>query len=331
MKISLKILHVIIIFLISNLIFGQADTLWTKIYGGEFVDGGNSITKLSNGEFILTGFTSIDPGESSNDMWLVKINSDGDTLWSSTIGESEKDEGHEVIEALDDGYIIVGESFANLIKTDNNGTVEWTKNFSGRFYSIDKVNDIRYVLVRTSNNYNQIKLIKTNLDGDVILEHSYELGEGACVAKSVEKTTDDGFIITGHIIENDNASIFLIKTDSEGEIIWTKVYGEIDQAEYAHTVRKTSDGGYIIAGHRTFDADHYDVCLIKTDTDGELIWSNSFGEDGIDEYGFDMQKTTDGGFVFGISKDVVIPPQTAARGPLYISSLCVRPGSLKWT
>ena len=90
--------------------------------------------------------------------------------------------------------------------------------------------------------------------------------------------------------------IYLIKTDAQGNEIWSKTFGGSED-DYGDAVQQTSDGGYIIAGMtKSYGAGNGDVYLIKTDADGNEIWSKTFGGSDHD-YSESVQQTTDGGYI----------------------------------
>jgi len=117
-------------------------------------------------------------------------------------------------------------------------------------------------------------------------------------AQSVQQCTDGGYIITGYttIFGTDSSDVYLIRTDEEGELSWSKTYGGLN-FDRGHSVQQTSDGGFVITGYtQSFGAGFSSVYVIRVDNNGVLIWTKVFG--GLD---FDLfnsvQQTTDGGFI----------------------------------
>ena len=121
-------------------------------------------------------------------------------------------------------------------------------------------------------------------------------GNSNDIGYSVQQTTDGGYIITGYTSSSGNIDIWLIKTDSNGDSLWTKTFGGSGD-DLGQSVQQTTDGGYIITGYTTsFGNGYYDVWLIKTDSNGDEEWNQTFGGGGSDS-GHSVQQTTDGGYI----------------------------------
>ena len=111
----------------AGMLHASGDTLWTRTYGGPLGDYGYSVQQTQGGGYIVAGYT-YSFGNSSQ-VYLIKTNASGDTIWSRTYGGASYDEGWFVQQTQDGGYIVAGqtESFGNsvqvyLIKTDANGS-----------------------------------------------------------------------------------------------------------------------------------------------------------------------------------------------------------------
>lgn len=103
------------------------------------------------------------------------------------------------------------------------------------------------VLVTFDKNYmivNSNALIKTDVYGNVLWNKVYSDGE----IRSVEQTSDSGFIHTGKLSVNGTSHFFLRKTDSTGTEKWTKKFLIDSITSFGNSVKQTYDGGYIITG-----------------------------------------------------------------------------------
>jgi hypothetical protein len=131
------------------------------------------------------------------------------------------------------------------------------------------------------------------------VEWSKVIGDdGNYIARYVEQTSDGGFILTGSItaLGSESGDIYVVKTDSQGNVQWTKTFGGTDW-DMGFAGRQTSGGGYIICGLATTpEVLGNPIYLIKTDATGTEEWSNFLGEFAVD-YGCPVQQTSDGGFI----------------------------------
>src|SRR6185436_20618528 len=106
-----------------------------------------------------------------------------------------------------------------------------------------------------------------------------KLGNGGDRGYSAKQTSDGGYIIAGYTYNpQTNYDFYLVKTDSLGNMLWTK-YFATDGLDYGFCVIQASDGGYVICGQAPVVTNNYvsDVCLIKTDGNGNLMWTKTYG------------------------------------------------------
>jgi len=290
----------------------SGDTLWTRTCGGANNDVGYSVQPTSDNGYIITGRTE-SFGAGYNDVYLIKTSASGDTLWTRTYGGTGYDEGHAVQPTSDRGYIITGYtgSFGAgaydvyLIKTDSSGDALWTRTYGGTYddvgNSVQQTSDGGYIIAGYTGSfgagYKDVYLIKTNASGDTLWTRTYG-GTNHDEGNSVQPTSDRGYIITGYTVSfgaggND---VYLIKTDSSGDTLWTRTYGGTNDDE-CKSVQPTSDGGYIIAGLTwSFGAGYNDVYLIKTSASGDTLWTRTYGGSNYDE-GYSVQPTSDSGYI----------------------------------
>jgi len=139
-----------------------------------------------------------------------------------------------------------------------------------------------------------------------VWSQAYGGGEGDW-GYSVQQTTDGGYIMAGYTLTFGAGSydVWLIKTDAEGNEMWSKTYGG-SSWDYGNSIEQTSDGGYIITGYTgTYGAGGSDVWVIKTDAAGNEEWDQTFGGSG-DDFGYGIQQTSDGAYI--------LAAQTASYG-----------------
>jgi len=290
------------------------DTIWTRTYGGSDYDYGYSVAQTSDGGYIVAGRTW-SFGAGATDVYLVKTDAVGDTIWTRTYGGSGNDWGWPVAQTSDGGYIIAGwtESFGAglydvyLVKTDSDGDTLWTRTYGGSSgdygNSVAQTLDGGYIVAGKTWSFGaggyDVYLIKTDAVGDTIWTRTYG-GSSGDEAYSVAQTSDGGYIVAGvydyDYWEAGTGDVYLIKTDAVGDTIWTRTYGG-SHDDYGRSVAQTSDGGYIVAGWtESFGAGNYDVYLVKTDCDGDTMWTRTYGGSSGD-YGYSVAQTSDGGYI----------------------------------
>ncbi len=307
----------IILFVLPLIGFGQG---WETTFGGIEDDQGYSVQQTSDEGYIITGrTTSFENG--SFDIYLIKTNENGDSLWTKTFGGIDLEVGYSVQQTLDGGYVITGQTGSiksldfdvYLIKTDENGDSLWTKTFggtSGDFgNSVQQTLDGGYIITGRTGSFGNggrdVYLIKTDENGDSLWTKTFGGTDiDGEVGNSVQQTLDGGYIITGstNSFGNGGRDVYLIKTNENGDSLWTKTFGGTS-TDWGNSVQQTLDGGYIITGQTTsFGNGLYDIYLIKTDENGDSLWTKTFGGTEND-IGNSVQQTFDGGYIItGISE-----------------------------
>jgi hypothetical protein len=285
---------------------------WSKTFGGTDFESAWFVQQTSDGGYMIAGGT-YSYGAGNDDVWLIKTDANGNQQWSNTFGSTNYDWAYFGQQTSDGGYILAGctnsygagNDDAWLIKTDTNGNQQWSKTFGGTDYdcanSVQQTSDGGYMIAGGTNSYgagnDDVWLIKTDTNGNQQWSKTFG-GTDYDWASSVQQTSDGGYILAGctnsYGAGNDDA--WLIKTDTNGNQQWSKTFGSTDY-DWANSVQQTSDGGYMIAGGtNSYGAGNDDVWLIKTDTNGNLQWSKTFGG-AYDDWAWSVQQISDGGYI----------------------------------
>jgi hypothetical protein len=239
--------------------YGQG---WEQYYHNDTVPTAYALDQTADNGFILaTSYTDKITYDQID--LLIKTDVNGDTLWTSGIDvvSSSHNYFYDIEQTTDGGYILSGDIGLSggqdmyLVKTDANGDTLWTKNYGG-----------------TGHDY----------------------------GRSVHQTTDGGYIMIGSINQGgSNWDLYLVKTDASGNVLWTQNYGGID-SDYGEDVEQTADGGYIVTGStKPVGSNNMDVYLVKTDANGTVLWTQTYGTLAAGEEGSHVQQTPDGGYILG--------------------------------
>jgi len=288
----------------------HGDTLWTKHYNLNSRELFCSGIQTSDGGYIITGLTT-KPAPDLDNVFLLKTDSNGDSLWSNDYGGNKDDAGFSVQQTTDGGYVVTGrtKSFGDthdvyLIKTDSLGVEIWSKTFgddyenSGR--SVIQTSDNGFFLTTNTeifgSGFSWIDLIKTDSVGNIEWTSTFDNNDDDA-GFSAQATNDGGFIITGMSEADNNISdVLLFKTSNNGDIEWSRTYGDRERLERGNCVIQTAEGGYLVAGTKKTDNTDFDIFLVKTDNFGDTLWTRTFGHDNWDE-GRWVEQTTDGGYI----------------------------------
>jgi len=286
----------------------RGDTLWTRNYGGYGLEQGLSVQQTADGGYVLSGTTT--SFGFAFQAYLIKTNSRGDTVWTRTYGGSDWENASSVRQTIDGGYIIAGWTYTYgaggadvyLIKTDSRGRVRWTKTYGGSRddfgWWVEQTSDGGYIICGTTRSFGipqyNVYLIKTDSEGDTLWTkiyypwYSYQ-NEGFCC----QQTEDGGYIVSGFTIDQGTGKmgIYLIKTDAQGDTLWTRIYGTGDYV-VGFSVRQTFDGGYIVAGIIDTGSGN-DIYVVKTDSEGDTLWTRNFGGIGA----IDVQQISDSNYI----------------------------------
>lgn len=258
-------------FLSLNLKAQAPDTAWTKKYHRGNYDDCKWIEETSDSGFVLVGVSEIN--SNPIDILLVRTDAEGDTLWTHSYGCTIGQNASCVREDHDGGFVIAG--YMSLSMTLKNA---W--------------------------------IIKTDSQGDTVWTARYG-GDRNAEAFNVSCTPDSGYIVTGRKYDPGQfANVFLLKLTSQGGIEWARTFGGPGYEE-GYSVQQTADGGYMVAGSKDSTGRGYDFYLIRTDADGILQWSRTYG--GLQyDHCTSAEQTIDGGYIMFGESDSYIPNSSLA-------------------
>jgi len=242
----------------------------------------------------------------------VQSSHDLEVEWERLYGGANEDLFRNVKQTNDSGYIAVGvwNSTSHwLVKLDANGDEVWNatalpnSSLWPRCYIVEQTSDGGYITAGCHEDtagfgYNRC-IWKVDADGNTEWLKVYDdplYGYHLCI----QETTDEGYIVSGEIdVAPGDWDVFLMKTDSAGNVEWQKIHKYGPYGDNAYAVRQTTDGGYILCGRLETSSSESDILVIKTDSNGNIEWDNTYGgEDWEWSQSNDILLASDGGYYF---------------------------------
>ncbi len=286
---------------------------WVKTFGGDRIDEAQSIQQTSDGGYIVAGYTG-SKGNGDLDVWLMKLDETGNEIWDRTFGGAFEEKANSVQQTSEGGYIICGYTTSSgngswdvwLIKTDVNGKEEWNQIYGGSSYdigySVIQTRDGGYMIAGLNNSQGDLNngwIIKTDSKGKMEWDKIYG-GPADDFFFELQQTTDGKYVFTGatdtQIQQNGTRDLWLLKTDTEGNMEWSKTFDGNNDKDFGRGVQETSDGGFLVTGNKRHSTGKREIWLLKTDSYGDKEWDKVLS-DGKDALSRSIQPTTDGGFV----------------------------------
>ena len=144
-------------------------------------------------------------------------------------------------------------------------------------------------------------LLKTDANGDSIWLNYYVQDSTLCILHSVQQTPDSGYIVCGGYGQDyldPTSALWIVKTDINGDSLWTKTYGDSLLELQGISVQLTNDNGYVFTGICGDDIwENPDLFLLKTNENGDSLWCTVYGENDYADRGNEVITTDDGGFI----------------------------------
>ncbi|MEI6766366.1 MAG: T9SS type A sorting domain-containing protein [Bacteroidota bacterium] len=338
--------------------FAQPGIEWQKCLGGIYNDWPFAIQQTLDGGYIVAGFTQSNDGDVSgnhnpcghcSDYWIVKVNISGSIQWEKCLGGTSDEVANYIEQTNDGGYIIAGYTVSNdgdvsgnqgdgdvwVVKLDSAGNIQKQKCFGGTQFDyascIHATVDGGYIIagytfsndgdVSGNHGSQDFWLIKINSEWNIQWQKCLG-GTQDDLAKSVQLTSDGGYIIAGYTTSN-NGDItgwhvgyygggipypdwWVVKVDFLGNIEWQKCIGGSND-DRANSILQTYDGGYIVAGatksnngdvsgnHDVIGINN-DFLIVKLNYSGNVQWLKCLGGNGND-CANSIQRTFDNGYI----------------------------------
>ncbi len=292
----------------------KGNRLWKKVFKGNGFSCGYCVKKVRGGGFIIVGDTKSRNGY-DHDVYVVQTDEKGEPLWEQNFGGRYCDYAWSVQQTKDGGFILAGgtESFGAgvydvyLIRLDASGKKLWEKTYGGKGsdcgYAVLEMDDGGYLVTGNSESFGNgntgVYLLRTDGSGRMIWQKTYGGGSSNYYSWSLAASGDGGFVIAGEKeITGGQGGILvplLLKVDSNGNLLWEKTYGG-QSAGSAYAVRKTKDGGYILAGKKESAGGGYDTWVVKTDKNGDPVWEKTIAGTGCNS-GYSILPSKDSGYV----------------------------------
>ena len=283
------------------------ETLWTRTYGCDGSSQAFSCQQTTDGGFVFAGYHLL-PYEDEN-IFLVRIDQSGDTLWTRTYGGDFHDKCRAVELTSDGGFILAGTwgytavpepdcGFCCLIKTDSLGNAQWTRTYG--MASLNEANDVKqtqdggYILVGYTFDGGQVFnydwfIIKTDSTGDTLWTRTFG-NSWDDVADAVQQTSDGGYIVAGcgGAIGSGLPFFYVVKLTEFGSTQWERFYG----GNRACSILQMSDGGYAVTGDGP-GGTHF----LRIDSAGDTLWTRIYSGSV-----YSARLVPDGGFVIAGSQ-----------------------------
>ncbi|MEN6473246.1 MAG: hypothetical protein ABFD81_04460 [Syntrophaceae bacterium] len=254
------------------------------------------------------------------DMYIIKLDASGATLWEKWYGGDDYDRANGVIPTADGGYIVAGhtQSYADgytppphnkkdiwIIKLTGSGEKAWEVVHGGKeadgINSIAQTADGGYIAAGFTASYGagsyDFEVLKLGSSGNILWEKAYG-GTLPDVANCVRTTADGGYIVAGETWSYGagKTDFWVLKLGQDGTVQWSRTVGGAG-FERAQSVSQTSDGGYLVAGYTSSTgAGNKDVWTVKLDAQGALLWSQTYGGLSCD-MAFGLKTTDDEGYI----------------------------------
>ncbi len=253
---------------------------WERSFGFAGHDHSYDLLQTADGGFFFVGFLDVvaSGGEGGakgyshtlhgvGEFWGTKVDAAGNLEWRRYFGGTNNDRAHAVALANDGGFVMTGFSESDDAFSATKGSYDFW-------------------------------VLKIDPKGELVWDRRFG-GSGIDISYDIANTDDGAYVITGHTFSTDTdvsgnhggSDLWLIKVDDLGNLIWERTFGGTG-FDMGRSVSQGTDGGFILAGNsRSTDGDltankgQNDMWVLKTDSEGHMVWQYSVGGAGLD-FGF---------------------------------------------
>ena len=220
----------------------------------------------------------------------------------------------QAVQPIEDGYLVLGgysdinnEHVLYVEKIDNSGEVIWLKGFEygntqdlgiiGAGGQVLKDSDC---LLVTYHYLLDASLTKLNFQGDTIFKKTFPR-IGMQYPTGIIKSRDGGYLISGAESNTtaDTVSAYVLKIDSLGNKEWDRSYTYGNDTRF-YSAQQYYDNTYIFGASTYTTATKYDMFVVKTQANGDTIWTKRFGGVHSDCGCIVKQKTTYDQYLAGL-------------------------------
>ncbi|GEM_PF-4824263 len=289
---------------------------WDRTIGGTGDERAWSIVSASGGGYIAAGETNSFGLPTNSNVYIVKLDTGGNLLWSKIIYMAGFSVGlaYSIIKTTDGGYAVTGVAGPGwetkhcfFLKLDTSGNVTWCKfasGFKGDGESIIQTSDGGYAvagssLVSGTNNFDML-ILKLDAVGSIQWSRTVG-GANLDIGNSIIQTTDGGYAIAGSTTSFGlNAyNAYVVKLNAAGNLQWTRTMGLPNMGGDGGSIIQTSDGQYTLFGTTSINS-WQKMYVVRLDANSNLLWSKTI-DDPVNapiffDYGAGIIKTNDGGY-----------------------------------
>ncbi|MEO0094655.1 MAG: hypothetical protein ABIL46_07480 [candidate division WOR-3 bacterium] len=259
----------------------NGEILWPRTYGGIYRDEAYSIAATSDSGAIVCGWSS--SFVSGRNIWIVKLDSLGDTLWTKLHRGQGYSFGRCIRELYDGNYMVCGyrETTPLLLKLNTNGDTIWAKHYGwGQFFSFLQTQDSGFIAVGIRD-ISKLLIQRVNKYGDSLWAKTYRAETASC-AYHIASTSDNGYIVSGYTWTGYDYNGYILRLNSYGDTLWTKVYGGTGN-EIIYSVIESEDQCFLATGYTSsYGAGAEDIWLLKLNAQGDTLWTKTIGDTGAE-------------------------------------------------